>query len=293
MDKDAESDQRKTILDTRKNPGFHRCQSFGLGSDMWEIHDTGNLVEQKLHINVLELRVVYLALKHFTAQLMDSHILIRTDNTSAKAYIINQGGSRSSKLHKEALKTLHWVEANVQSMSAKHIKSISQHPSKLAEQATLTGGRMVSQQGVVPVNYETVRNSDFLPLHIPSQQPGTEVLQQILSPQGVKDRCSDGTMAPGPTICVSADPTSSQTLAQDKGPKGTDVSGGTILAKAPMVLGTPGHGHGTSADAPGITGDATTGYAVASEARLVSSDCEQQIEASRILRSSNQYNSGL
>lgn len=79
--------------------------------------------ESHMHINLLELRAIYLALTHLSHLLKGRHVLIRTDNISAKAYVNKQGGSKSL-LNKEALKIMQWAEANVLSMRAEHVQGI-------------------------------------------------------------------------------------------------------------------------------------------------------------------------
>ena len=73
------------------------------------------------HINVLELQTVVLALQHFLPRLSGQHVLVRTDNTAALAYINRQGGVRSQSLHHWATRLLLWAESHVLSLRAVHI----------------------------------------------------------------------------------------------------------------------------------------------------------------------------
>lgn len=52
-------------------------------------------VEQKLHINALELLAIEYALKSFEASLSGKHVKILTDNTCAVSYLRSMGGSQS------------------------------------------------------------------------------------------------------------------------------------------------------------------------------------------------------
>ena len=65
--------------------------------------------EAASHVNVLELRTVVLALRHFLPRLSGQHVLVRTDNTAALAYINRQGGVRSQSLHHWANRLLLWA----------------------------------------------------------------------------------------------------------------------------------------------------------------------------------------
>ena len=73
------------------------------------------------HINVLELRTIYLSLCHFLPALKNKHVLVRTDNMSAIAYINHQGGLRSSALHSVAQTLLLWADKHLSSIRAVHL----------------------------------------------------------------------------------------------------------------------------------------------------------------------------
>ena len=70
----------------------------GWGAHVGECETGGrwNNEESQSHINVLELRAIYFALKSFCRQ-EDIHVKIFTDNTTALAYVKHMGGVRSSQ----------------------------------------------------------------------------------------------------------------------------------------------------------------------------------------------------
>lgn len=51
-----------------------------------------------IHINCLELATVLKVVKHFTPVLRGRHVMVRSDSTTAVAYINRQGGVRSARL---------------------------------------------------------------------------------------------------------------------------------------------------------------------------------------------------
>lgn len=55
--------------------------------------------QNTVHINVLELYIVLLALRHFRLFLQGQHVLVRLDHMSTVVYINHQGGTRSCQLH--------------------------------------------------------------------------------------------------------------------------------------------------------------------------------------------------
>ena len=54
--------------------------------------------EKRLHINVLELKVVSLTLKSFRDQCQNQKVFVATDNSTIVAYINKQGGTHSNTL---------------------------------------------------------------------------------------------------------------------------------------------------------------------------------------------------
>ena len=77
--------------------------------------------EAESHINVSELRTVVLALLRFLPKLSGQHVLVKTDSTSAMAYINRQGGVRSPSLYHWANRLLLWAAVHIRSLRAVHI----------------------------------------------------------------------------------------------------------------------------------------------------------------------------
>jgi hypothetical protein len=55
--------------------------------------------ENDWHINTQELQAILLGLQALCSNVKHSHIRIRSDNTSAIAYVSNMGGQRSKACH--------------------------------------------------------------------------------------------------------------------------------------------------------------------------------------------------
>ncbi|XP_028302770.1 LOW QUALITY PROTEIN: uncharacterized protein LOC114463422 [Gouania willdenowi] len=87
----------------------------------WPVEDQG------AHINVLELRAVHLALKHFLPHLRDKHVLVRSDNTSTVYHINHQGGTKSARLLEVARELLTWAAPRLISIRAMHIPGEQNH----------------------------------------------------------------------------------------------------------------------------------------------------------------------
>ena len=62
------------------------------------LHCKGNLIHPKLHLNYMELKVVFLTLKEFQNLCLNKIMLIATDNTRVVAYINKEGDMKSGPL---------------------------------------------------------------------------------------------------------------------------------------------------------------------------------------------------
>ena len=85
---------------------------------------TGGLwsqMEQKLHINCLELLAGSFAIKSFTKNRLCVHVRLRMDNTSAVVYLNRLGGTRSLVLSNLALALWEWALTRNIFLSAEHI----------------------------------------------------------------------------------------------------------------------------------------------------------------------------
>lgn len=86
-------------------------------------HGLWKIDEQKLHINSLELMAAFIGLKCFAADLRECEILLRVDNSTAKAYINKMGGTQFPHLHKLACDIWNWCEARSIWVHAAYIPS--------------------------------------------------------------------------------------------------------------------------------------------------------------------------
>ena len=88
------------------HPTEHALQIFtDISKDGWGAHldepterGSWSLPESKLHINYLELKAVFLALKEFQDLCTDKIVLVAIDNATVVSYINREGGMRSSPL---------------------------------------------------------------------------------------------------------------------------------------------------------------------------------------------------
>ena len=88
------------------HPQEHNVQVFTDASNVgWGAHLNQDSIkglwsdlEKSLHINILELKAVFLALKHFRLQCQNQTVLVATDNLTVVVYINKQGGTHSVEM---------------------------------------------------------------------------------------------------------------------------------------------------------------------------------------------------
>ncbi|XP_075340396.1 uncharacterized protein LOC142399558 [Odontesthes bonariensis] len=76
------------------------------------------------HINVLELKAIHLALQRFLPTLQHSHVLVRSDSTSAVYHVNHQGGTKSQKCLQVAEELLTWAWPRLASLRAVHVPGV-------------------------------------------------------------------------------------------------------------------------------------------------------------------------
>ena len=111
------------------HPIKHALQIFTDASkEVWGAHlnehtarETWSILESKLHMNYLELKAVFLALKEFQDLCLDKIVLLATDNTPLVSYINKEGGMRSSPLYALLWRIFTWCTRNQVPLKARHI----------------------------------------------------------------------------------------------------------------------------------------------------------------------------
>ena len=76
---------------------------------------------KRLHINVLELKAVFLALKRFKDQCQNQTVLVATDNSTVVAYMNKQGGSHLAEMFDLLWKIMTWLHQYQITLRARHI----------------------------------------------------------------------------------------------------------------------------------------------------------------------------
>ena len=78
-------------------------------------------LESQEHINILELRAMFMGLKSFHSIIQSKHVQVYMDNSTAVAYINSMGGTKSTHANELAKEIWHWCIDNSVHISAAHI----------------------------------------------------------------------------------------------------------------------------------------------------------------------------
>ena len=121
--------EENVLIGQPLHPIKHTLQIFtdaskeGWGTHLNERTARGSwsLPESKLHINYLELKAVFLALKEFQDLCAHRMILVATDNTTVVSYKNKEGGMRSGPLYALLWRILTWCTSHRVTLRARHI----------------------------------------------------------------------------------------------------------------------------------------------------------------------------
>ena len=112
---------------------FTETSKEGWGAHLNEHMARGSwsLPESKLHINYLELKVLFLALKEFQDLCANKIVLVATDNTTVVSYINKEGGMRSGPLCALLWRILTWCTHKLMTLKARHIPGQFRHSDRV------------------------------------------------------------------------------------------------------------------------------------------------------------------
>ena len=102
---------------------FSDASSQGWGAHLKDLQAQGLWTQEEglMHINVLELRAVFLGLQAFLPVVRGSSVIAMTDNSTVVGYIKNQGGTRSRQLCEMTAEMLLWADNQGITLQSRHI----------------------------------------------------------------------------------------------------------------------------------------------------------------------------
>ena len=148
-------DERNVLQGQPLHPLKHALQIFTDASkEGWGAHlgdhtarGSWSVPESKLHINYLELKAVFLALKEFQDLCTTKIVLVATDNTTVVAYINKEGGMRSGPLCALLWRILTWCTNHQVTLKARHIPG---HLNVIADKLSRLGQTIQTEWSLLP-----------------------------------------------------------------------------------------------------------------------------------------------
>ncbi len=187
------------------------------------------------HINCLELRAVFLALKYFLPVLGEHHVIVRTDNMAVVSHINRQGGSRSRTLDRLARHLLLWSQDKFLSLRAVHVPGVLNLAADFLSRQKLKGGMDVEPSDGIP-DLGSVWQSGGGPLCFSRVIPVPALVLPEF-PDDSRHRCVRPPMAECQSVRVSANKADSGSTMQSEGERCPSPSHSPILALPDLVLG--------------------------------------------------------
>ena len=121
------------------------------------------LPESKLHINYLELKAVFLALKGFQDFCLDKKVLVATDNTTVVSYLNKEGGTpciRSGPLCALLWRILNFCTRNQVTLKARHIPGWLK---VVADKLSRLGQTIQTEWSLLPEVFQTICSRWYRP----------------------------------------------------------------------------------------------------------------------------------
>ena len=211
---------------------------------------TWSVQEAKKHINWLELKAVYLTIRHFLQHLKGHTALICSDNTSVVQYLNKEGGTWSPKLCYLTWDIWHLARANNILLKSAHVAGIQNAlaDNLLCENLT---NRMVSEQCSSAQIVSDLGNSSDRSVRFRSKQENTSVLHMVSQSVGSSDRRIVNCVGKHGSICISPNLSHTRGITAHKEISVSDNTHNPTVAKETLV-------YQSSANVGGMTEKVTT-----------------------------------
>ena len=238
-------DQQNVLQGEFLHPREHEKLIFTDASNAgWGAHSgqdsTGGLwshLEKHLHINLLEMKAVFLALQFFKKTCQNNQVLIASDNTSVVAYINKQGGTRSAELCALMWRILTWCNQNNVTL---HPGITQRNSGRPLQEEPDPINRMVPLSTNLQTNFQTLGESPSGPIRNQPEHKTPSLRLSNSRPSGMGCGCPEHSM--GKPGCVRFPPhrPAAQGCTKTPIPDLQDNSHRPRLADKIMVLGSSG-----------------------------------------------------
>ena len=198
--------------------------------------------ESKLHINYLELKAVFLALKEFQELCIGKIVLVASDNTTVVAYINKEGGMRSGPLCALLWRILTWCSQKQVMLKARHIPG---HLSVIADKLSRLGQTIQTEWSLLPEVFLSICKKWHQPqidLFAKIQPQTSSVCLSSPGPPGCGSGCAHSAMGGPGFICLPTDRHLGQGGGEATGlPVPESYSDCSRVAQHALVLGLSGY----------------------------------------------------
>ena len=234
----------KVMIGADLHPKDHSIQLFtDASNEGWGAHleqsSTKGLwspQEKGLHINVLELKAVFLALRHFKDQCQDQTVLVATDNSTVVAYINKQGGTHSAEMCALLWRLMTWCHHyHIILKDNSRVPECDGRPTFQVEPGSVD--RMVTPSTGVQTDLPKVVHSPRGPFCHSSEPQAPSVRVSYPRPPGLGHRCSKHRLDGSHCLCLPSNGSPLQGDPKNQAMHLPDHSNSPRLARDALVLG--------------------------------------------------------
>ena len=201
-----------------------------------------SLPESKLHINYLELKAVFLALREFQDLCVNNIVLVATDNTTVVAYINKEGGMRSGPLCLTMENPDLVYQETRDTESPTHSGSAERGGRQAVQIRTDHSNRVVPPSAGIRSNMLQVAPTSNRPLCHQIQQQATSLCVTLSGSHGLSSGCTQPTMGGSGPLCLPPNSHIGQGGGEVAGlPVQQNHSDRPRVAKHALVLGPGSH----------------------------------------------------
>ena len=203
--------------------------------------------EKVLHINVLELKAIFLALRHFKDQCQDQTVLVAMDNSAVVACINKQGGTHSAEMCALLWRIITWCHHSHIKLKARHIPGCLNVIADLLSRSNQVQSterslhpqvfKQISQKWFTPHMdlFATVNRGG--PICHSSEPQASTVLVSYPRPEGLEHRCSKHRLDGSHCLCLPSNGSPSQGDPKNQTMQLSDHTNSPRLARDALVLG--------------------------------------------------------
>ena len=219
---------------------FTDASNQGSGAHLENLTISGNWTNQGklLHINVLELKAVFLALKSFQNRILDKRVLIATDNATVVSYLNKQGGTHSWDMCLLVWCILAYCNPRNILIRARHIQGCLNVIADSLQERQNNSDRMVSSSSNIQSNLQSLAHTNGG--HVCHQIESQATNLCLTSPRCkcYEHRCIELLLGGSGRLCLLSCSTHTKSHTENEHLQVQDDSSSTRVAQNALVWGS-------------------------------------------------------